>query len=243
MKKRIITGALICSLILAGCGTSTDTVETDIDKLELKSNQEIITGKITKISGNEITYTVAEEVSTSQQKEGSTKKSEGNQEKEGKAELPEGASPAPDGDRPELPEGASPAPDGDRPELPNGEGASSTDGKRPEMSEGASGDRPEPPNGEGASSADGKRPEMSDGASPAPNKGKGNKEENSDKGNRTMYSLTDESATVVIPVGTAVITSSGSKTTFSRLSNGDMIKMLVETDEDGTQTIIGIWML
>ena len=45
-----------------------------------------------------------------------------------------------------------------------------------------------------------------------------------------MYTSTNKSATMTIPVGTDVITSLGNKTTFSRLSNGDVIKMIVETD-------------
>lgn len=66
---------------------------------------------------------------------------------------------------------------------------------------------------------------------------------NSKKKGMTMYTSTNKSATMTIPVGTAVITSLGNKTTFSRLSNGDVIKMIVETDQDGNKVIVGIWMV
>lgn len=66
---------------------------------------------------------------------------------------------------------------------------------------------------------------------------------NSKKKSMTMYTSTNKSATMTIPVGTDVITSLGNKTTFSRLSNGDVIKMIVETDQDGNKVIVGIWMV
>lgn len=66
---------------------------------------------------------------------------------------------------------------------------------------------------------------------------------NSKKKGMTMYTSTNKSATMTIPVGTDVITSLGNKTTFSRLSNGDVIKMIVETDQDGNKVIVGIWMV
>ena len=66
---------------------------------------------------------------------------------------------------------------------------------------------------------------------------------NSKKKGMTMYTSTNKSATMTIPVGTDVITSLGNKTTFSRLSNGDVIKMIVETDQDGNKVIVRIWMV
>lgn len=52
-----------------------------------------------------------------------------------------------------------------------------------------------------------------------------------------------ESVTALIPVGTAVHTTADTETTFSRLAAGDFVKLLLETTEDGGETIVEIWML
>ncbi|MCI5872950.1 MAG: hypothetical protein PUJ55_07570 [Clostridiales bacterium] len=49
--------------------------------------------------------------------------------------------------------------------------------------------------------------------------------------------------TTLIPVGVIVHTQSDAETTFRRLASGDIIKMLVETTEDGEEIITEIWML
>ncbi len=49
--------------------------------------------------------------------------------------------------------------------------------------------------------------------------------------------------TVYIPVGITVHTAADVATTFSRLASGDLIKMLVETSEEGKDIIEEIWML
>lgn len=49
--------------------------------------------------------------------------------------------------------------------------------------------------------------------------------------------------TVYIPVGATVHTTADVSTTFSRLASGDLIKMLVETNEDEKDIIEEIWML
>lgn len=48
-----------------------------------------------------------------------------------------------------------------------------------------------------------------------------------------------EQNTWLIPVGTEVVTKLGTTTTFARLSSGDMIQMLMQTDE--TEEILKIW--
>ena len=55
--------------------------------------------------------------------------------------------------------------------------------------------------------------------------------------------LTGEEETMLIPVGTTVTTQLGTTTTFSRLATGDMIKILLEKDENGKDVIVGIWMI
>lgn len=50
-----------------------------------------------------------------------------------------------------------------------------------------------------------------------------------------------ELQTWVIPVGTEVVTKLGTTTTFSRLANGDQIQLLTQTLEDGSETILKVW--
>lgn len=54
------------------------------------------------------------------------------------------------------------------------------------------------------------------------------------------YEATGESETMLIPVGTAVYTASGSKTTFSRLATGDVLELLLEAKENGEEEIIQV---
>ncbi len=65
----------------------------------------------------------------------------------------------------------------------------------------------------------------------------------SDKSNKTVYTFTDETGSTTIPVGTDVITSLGKTTTFSRLSNGDIIKMILEKDSSGEKIVVGVWIV
>lgn len=44
-----------------------------------------------------------------------------------------------------------------------------------------------------------------------------------------------------IPVGTDVVTKLGTITTFSRLANGDVIDALIQTDDNGNETIQKVW--
>lgn len=47
----------------------------------------------------------------------------------------------------------------------------------------------------------------------------------------TEYQVTDETITTLIPVGTEVVTKLGTTTTFSRLSSGDILQMIMEDGE------------
>ena len=54
--------------------------------------------------------------------------------------------------------------------------------------------------------------------------------------------MSGESVTTLIPVSTVVHTTAGTETTFQRLAAGDLLKLLIETGEDGEEVIIEIWM-
>ena len=49
--------------------------------------------------------------------------------------------------------------------------------------------------------------------------------------------MSGKSVTTLIPVSTVVHTTAGTETTFQRL-----LKLLIETSEDGEEVIIEIWM-
>ncbi|MDE6364012.1 MAG: hypothetical protein K2O40_10065 [Lachnospiraceae bacterium] len=57
------------------------------------------------------------------------------------------------------------------------------------------------------------------------------------------YIETDEAGQMQIPVGTEVETKLGAVTTFSRLSNGDIIKMLLQSDGMGKKELMKIWIV
>ena len=52
-----------------------------------------------------------------------------------------------------------------------------------------------------------------------------------------------EEVTKYIPVGVVVHTAADVSTTFSRLANGDLIKILVESNDAAEEIIEEIWML
>ena len=54
--------------------------------------------------------------------------------------------------------------------------------------------------------------------------------------------MSGESVTTLIPVSTVVHTTAGTETTFQRLAAGDLLKLLIETSEDGKEVVIEIWM-
>lgn len=59
----------------------------------------------------------------------------------------------------------------------------------------------------------------------------------------TTYALTGETKNMRIPVGTTVTTSLGTTTTFSRLAAGDMVKLVVQKENDKDEIIVGIWIV
>ena len=224
MKKRKITVLfLIAGLLLSGCGKSDASDATDISSVKLKSNQKIVIGKIAEIAGNEMTYTIL--------KKASAKSSSSDQSKNSNS----GNAPYQNGNGNDSSNGS-----GGMPAMQNG---SSSQGQMPS---GGQGDAPgNPPDTNGMQDQQNSNSDSSTGSDSSKSKStsKSKSNTNSKKKSMTMYTSTNKSATMTIPVGTDVITSLGNKTTFSRLSNGDVIKMIVETDQDGNKVIVGIWMV
>lgn len=216
MKKRKITMLfLIAGLLFSGCGKSDASDATDISSVKLKSNQKIVIGKITEIAGNEMTYTILKKVSA--------KSSSSDQSKNSNS----GNAPDQNGN------GNDSSNAGNTPDQSSSSNDSSNSGNASDQGS----------NDNDSSNGSGGMPAMQNGSSKSKSTSKSKSNTNSKKKGMTMYTSTNKSATMTIPVGTDVITSLGNKTTFSRLSNGDVIKMIVETDQDRNKVIVGIWMV
>ena len=195
-----------------------------ISSVKLKSNQEIVACKITAIYGNEIEYTVVKEQSASD-----------SNSKKGRMPSASGA--------PDMNGGSSQgggAPDMNGGEMPQGGGAPDTNGGNSQSGEAAD------MNGESSQFED-RRNSSSDKNSSQSSSDSSDKKsdssKSSDKSSKKIYTLTDETGSTTIPVGTDVITSLGKTTTFSRLSNGDIIKMIMEKDSSGEKVVVGVWIV
>lgn len=202
---------LVMCLLASGCSKAEEENTNDIDSVKLKSNQEIVTCKITAIYGNEIEYTIAKEQSVSDAKKDKMPSSSGAPDMKG-------------GDMPS----SSGAPDMKGGDMPSSSGA-------PDMNNGNNDNSAGGPPDMGG---DSKNSSLDSSGENKSDKSKSSK--NSDK---KVYTLTDETGSTTIPVGTDVITSLGKTTAFSRLSNGDIIKMIMEKDSSGEKVVVGVWIV
>ena len=222
--RKVLAVLLGMCLVLSGCSKKTEETTNDISSVKLKSNQEIVACKITAIYGNEIEYTVVKEQSASD-----------SNSKKGRMPSASGA--------PDMNGGSSQgggAPDMNGGEMPQGGGAPDTNGVNSQS--GGAADM----NGESSqfedrqnSSSDKNSSQSSSDSSDK----KSDSSKSSDKSSKKIYTLTDETGSTTIPVGTDVITSLGKTTTFSRLSNGDIIKMIMEKDSSGEKVVVGVWIV
>ena len=105
----------------------------------------------------------------------------------------------------------------------------------------------------GGRSSDGDMPSgnqnrnMADSTTPSDDQNRKSSREtsNADAQNRTMttYTETEKTGQIQIPVGTDVETKLGTITTFSRLSNGDTIRMLMQKSDNGGEDLLKIWIV
>ena len=222
--RKVLAVFLGMCLVLSGCSKKTEETTNDISSVKLKSNQEIVACKITAIYGNEIEYTVVKEQSASD-----------SNSKKGRMPSASGA--------PDMNGGSSQgggAPDMNGGEMPQGGGAPDTNGGNSQSGEAAD------MNGESSQFED-RRNSSSDKNSSQSSSDSSDKKsdssKSSDKSSKKIYTLTDETGSTTIPVGTDVVTSLGKTTTFSRLSNGDIIKMIMEKDSGGEKVVVGVWIV
>lgn len=222
--RKVLAVFLGMCLVLSGCSKKTEETTNDISSVKLKSNQEIVACKITAIYGNEIEYTVVKEqsASDSNSKKGRMPSASGAPDMNGGSSQGGGA---PDMNGGEMPQGGG---------APDTNGGSSQGGGAPDM------------NGESSKSGDSSESSSdknnSQSSSDSSDK-KSDSSKSSDKSSKKIYTLTDETGSTTIPVGTDVITSLGKTTTFSRLSNGDIIKMIMEKDSSGEKVVVGVWIV
>lgn len=222
--RKVLAVFLGMCLVLSGCSKKTEETTNDISSVKLKSNQEIVACKITAIYGNEIEYTVVKEQSASD-----------SNSKKGRMPSASGA--------PDMNGGSSQgggAPDMNGGEMPQGGGAPDTNGGNSQS--GGAADM----NGESSQFEDRQNSSLDKNSSQSSSDSsdkESDSSKSSDKSSKKIYTLTDETGSTTIPVGTDVITSLGKTTTFSRLSNGDIIKMIMEKDSSGEKVVVGVWIV
>lgn len=234
IRKMTVLLLVIC-LLVSGCSKAEEENINDIDSVKLKSNQEIVTCKITAIYGNEIEYTVAKEQSVSDTKKDKMPSSSGAPDMKG-GDMPS-SSGAPDM------KGGDMSSSGGESDMNNGNNDNSAGGPPDmggDMSQGGAPDM----NGDSSDSKQGNASQNSgdskNSSSDSSGENKSDKSKSSKNSDKKVYTLTDETGSTTIPVGTDVITSLGKTTTFSRLSNGDIIKMIMEKDSSGEKVVVGV---
>lgn len=241
MKKRTkyLAGTLTLALCLGLCGCNADGSGE-----RLSENQSAAYARIDSIVGNEVVLAWAE-IETEAEEEESVGAQESGSEDQN-AEAPDGGMEMPDGDMEmqsgdmELPDGGMEMQSADM-ELPDGGmGMQGGDMELPDGSMGMQGGDMELPDGD--MEMQGRDMDWSAGTAEA-GSAEAQAEEAATEEETVSYIFTGETSTMQIPVGTSVITELGVETTFSRLAEGDMLKIILETNEAGEEVIVKIYML
>ena len=208
------------------------------DTETLADNQKYVYAYVTSIEGNELTYVEVDESVVEAYLASSTENTE-NAEKGGDGSGAPGGSDgsgAPGGsDAAGAPGDGLGAP-GDGSGAPGDSTEASGDGSGApgRMSQGTSGTNDSTEMSDGMT-----QEENGDMPGDATSDGTGSNGGGAPGGNGGM---SGKSETTLIPVSTVVHTTAGTETTFQRLAAGDLLKLLIETSEDGEEVIIEIWM-
>ena len=238
IKKKAVAGGIVAlAAVLGGGGIFAWTRRIE-DTETLADNQKYVYAYVTSIEGNELTYVEVDESVVEAYLASSTENTE-NAEKGGDGSGAPGGSDgsgAPGGsdaagapgDGLGAPGDGSGAP-GDSTEA-SGEGS----GAPGRMSQGTSGTNDSTEMSDGMT-----QEENGDMPGDATSDGTGSNGGGAPGGNGGM---SGKSVTTLIPVSTVVHTTAGTETTFQRLAAGDLLKLLIETSEDGEEVIIEIWM-
>ena len=245
IKKKAVAGGIVAlAAVFGGGGIFTWTRRT-ADTETLADNQKYVYAYVTSIEGNELTYMEVDESVVEAYLASSTEDTE-NTEKGGDGSGAPGGSDgagAPGGS-----DGAG-APGDSTEASGDGSGAPGDGSGAPGDSTEASGDGSGAPGrmSQGTSGTDANT-ETSDGQPQGENGGMpgdtalDGTEKNGEEAPGGNGGMSGESVTTLIPVSTVVNTTAGTETTFQRLAAGDLLKLLIETSEDGEEVIVEIWM-
>lgn len=238
IKKKAVAGGIVAlAAVLGGGGIFAWTRRIE-DMETLADNQKYVYAYVTSIEGNELTYVEVDESVVEAYLASSTENTE-NAEKGGDGSGAPGGSDgsgAPGGsDAAGAPGDGLGAP-GDGSGAPGDSTEASGDGSGApgRMSQGTSGTNDSTEMSDGMT-----QEENGDMPGDATSDGTGSNGGGAPGGNGGM---SGKSVTTLIPVSTVVHTTAGTETTFQRLAAGDLLKLLIETSEDGEEVIIEIWM-
>lgn len=238
IKKKAVAGGIVAlAAVLGGGGIFAWTRRIE-DTETLADNQKYVYAYVTSIEGNELTYVEVDESVVEAYLASSTENTE-NAEKGGDGSGAPGGSDgsgAPGGsDAAGAPGDGLGAP-GDGSGAPGDSTEASGDGSGApgRMSQGTSGTNDSTEMSDGMT-----QEENGDMPGDATSDGTGSNGGGAPGGNGGM---SGKSVTTLIPVSTVVHTTAGTETTFQRLAAGDLLKLLIETSEDGEAVIIEIWM-
>lgn len=264
-RKKLYRILLVVVLLLAAVvtglvvwrknATTTQTTQVEIVK---EAGQEIVIAKISQINGNEVTYNVCKEAEQTSQEmpdrtegeggrpEGVIRNDEGQAtegEGRGMGQMPEGMEMPDASQMGEMPEGMEMPDRSQMSEMPEGI-------EMPDVSQ--MGEMPEgmemPDASQMGQMAEGaEMPDRSQGGNRGQGMNRGQQASSSGSEDtfvyeETTYTITDESVTTYIPVGTVVTTKLGTETTFSRLAAGDYVAFVVENDKE-EQVIMAVYII
>ena len=224
IKKKAVAGGIVALAAVLGGGGIFAWTRRTADTETLADNQKYVYAYVTSIEGNELTYMEVDESVVEAYLASSTEDTE-NTEKGGDGSGAPGGSDgsgAPGGSDTAGAPGDSTEASGDGTGAPGrmSQGTSGTDANT-ETSDG----QPQEENGDMPGDATSDGTGSNGGGAPGGNGG-----------------MSGKSVTTLIPVSTVVHTTAGTETTFQRLAAGDLLKLLIETSEDGEEVIIEIWM-
>lgn len=224
IKKKAVAGGIVALAAVLGGGGIFAWTRRTADTETLADNQKYVYAYVTSIEGNELTYMEVDESVVEAYLASSTEDTE-NTEKGGDGSGAPGGS-----DGSGAPGGSDTAgAPGDSTEA-SGDGS----GAPGRMSQGTSGTDANTETSDG-------QPQEENGDMPGDTALDGT-EKNGEEAPGGNGGMSGESVTTLIPVSTVVHTTAGTETTFQRLAAGDLLKLLIETSEDGEEVIIEIWM-
>ncbi|BBF42353.1 endo-1,4-beta-xylanase A precursor [Lachnospiraceae bacterium KM106-2] len=246
--KRFVSILCIGALLLTGCSSSSSTESTS-SEITLESGQSLLIGKVTAISGNEVTFDIATEKQMSggngmpSGKDSSSSDSSDSSDSSSKKSQSDSTS-GTNNNSSSNSNSTSQKQSGSNNMQGGMGGGGNSAGNMP------SGDMPQG----GGNMPGGGGPDMQSsdsGSSSSDSSTKSSKSDQSDSSNsgktqrRSMvtYETTGESKTLQIPVGTTVTTLLGTKTTFSRIAADNVIKMVTEKNADGKTVVVAVYIV